>query len=268
MTDKADNNALDTAIRDYGEAAQSASKHSKTAAIVGFGAVAAGGMFTASEADAAIVYSGPINVGFNVSTVNGSNTNAVSPPLFFNSTGGATAFGIAGNDRGPANPVGSTDILWGVGAGYGGGFGGVIANGPAFPASVIPLASSANVGSTGTAASLAWAAAGLPGAGMAIDPFGVGSTGAVSAFLGFTFASTAAAPTLTGWARINLTSAGGLPTSMTVIDWAYETDGSAIHVGDTGSTGVPEPAMAGLMALGLLAGGASGLRRRRKAKAA
>lgn len=268
MSDNVDKNALDTAIEDYGQAARSASKQTRTATLLGFGAVAAGGMFTASEADAAIVYSGPLNVGFNVSTVNASSTNAISPPIVFSSTAGAPAFGIAGNDRGPANPVGSTDILWAVGAGYAGvgGTGGVFANAPSFPATVLPQVSSNTVGSVGSAASLVWAAVGVPG-NMAIDPFGVGNSGTTTGFFGFTFASTAAA-TLTGWARIQITSAGGLPTSMTLIDWAYETDGSAIHVGDTGGSQVPEPATAGLLALGLLAGGASGLRRRRKAKAA
>lgn len=246
---------LDAAIETYGQSAQAAS--TKTNTMLGFGAVAAGSLFVAGQADADLVYSGVINSGFNVSTVNASSTNAISPPLVFSSTGGAPAFGIGGNNRGPANPVGSTDILWGVGAGYVGGVGGVLANGPAFPASAINLASSSVVGGgLSSFASLAWAAAGLGGpGGMVIDPFSVGDTGTNTGFMGFSFSG--GAGTNYGWARIQITSAGGLPTSMTVVDWAYNDDGTAIHVGT-----IPAP---GALALFGLAAGASGIRRRKRA---
>ncbi len=49
---------------------------------------------------------------------------------------------------------------------------------------------------------------------------------------------------------------------ITVIDWAYETSGGAIHVGDTGSVSVPEPTPLALLAAGAIGIGAF---RRRKA---
>jgi hypothetical protein len=251
------NRKLEAAIESYGLAAKNASQKNGTVKMLGFGA-AAGGLFVAGQADADIVYSGVINAGFNVSTVNLSSTNAISPPLVFNSTGGAPAFALGGNNRGPANAVGSTDIVWAVGASYIGGYGGVLATAPSFPAAAIPLASSNTVGPAGTFASLAWVAAGLPSF-MAIDPFGVGSTGSVTAFVGFSFKTgTAGSQTNYGWARIALSSAGGLPTATAVVDWAYDNMGNAIHVGST----VPAP---GALALMGLAAGAAGIRRRRAA---
>lgn len=267
MTASSDNN-LNQAIENYGIAAKKASKNRKfgKGALVGFGAAAATGLLTASQAEADIIYSGVINAGFNISTVNASSTNAISPPLVFNSTGGAAAFGIAGNDRGPNNAVGSTDILWAVGAAYVGGSGGVFASPfPTFPTTVIPLQYSQVVGSVGTPGSLAWAFAGN-GAVVFIDPFGAGSTGSANAFFGFTFNTSASGGGQTnfGWAQVNLTSAGLLPTSMTVIDWAYDNMGNPIHVGSTSS--VPEPS--GLAGLVVLAMGAAGIRRRKARNAA
>lgn len=50
--------------------------------------------------------------------------------------------------------------------------------------------------------------------------------------------------------------------SLTLIDWAYQSvSGESIHVGDKGTTAVPEPSGLGLMALGAL--GVAALRRRR-----
>jgi hypothetical protein len=252
------NRNLEAAINAYGRTAMAASKEKKSKAkLLGFGAAAAGGLFTAGQAEAAIVYSGVINAGFNISTVNLSSTNAISPPLIFNSTGGAIAFGIAGNDRGPANPVGSTDIVWAVGAGYIGGFGGVFASPAAsFPTTVLNLPSSTLVGAAGTAASLAWAAVGLPAAPMTIDPFGA-AAGTGTGFFGFTFQATSLAAPQFGWARISITSDGVLPTSATLVDWAYDNTGAPIHVGT-----VPAP---GALALLGLAAGAAGIRRRRLA---
>jgi hypothetical protein len=66
---------------------------------------------------------------------------------------------------------------------------------------------------------------------------------------------------LTGGAPI---SGQGFGDKITVIDWAYENSGAAIHAGATGSpVGVPEPS-----ALALLAAGAAGIGafRRRKAE--
>ena len=46
-----------------------------------------------------------------------------------------------------------------------------------------------------------------------------------------------------------------------LLGWAYQNDGTAIHVGDSGSAPVPEPGGLGLLALG--AAGVMGLRRKR-----
>ena len=108
---------------------------------------------------------------------------------------------------------------------------------------------------------LAWAAAGVPGF-MALDPFGVGSTGTVTAFFGFSFDNTALTGRNFGWGRIVITAAGGLPTSFTLVDYAYDDSGAGIHAGDTGV--VPEPGSAGLIGLLALAAGAGGMRRYRK----
>ncbi|MCP3881562.1 MAG: PEP-CTERM sorting domain-containing protein [Sulfitobacter sp.] len=54
---------------------------------------------------------------------------------------------------------------------------------------------------------------------------------------------------------------------LTVIDWAYETSGGAIHVGDTGSVSVPEPSPLALLAAGALGIGAFRRRQAQRAEA-
>lgn len=72
-----------------------------------------------------------------------------------------------------------------------------------------------------------------------------------------------------GWIQLEFgDSANGIVNSITAIDWAYTTDGSAVTAGETGSA-TPEP---GTGALGFLAMGASAViawrRRRTKSEAA
>lgn len=89
------------------------------------------------------------------------------------------------------------------------------------------------------------------------DAFSNGGSG----FLGFNF--------LTGnhgWLSFSIAEYGLGTTSsfvITVNDWAYEDTGKAIRVGDTGSVSVPEPSTWALFALG-----AYGISRRRKRNAA
>ena len=66
-----------------------------------------------------------------------------------------------------------------------------------------------------------------------------------------------------GWVRLKYTNSNNVPNSITAIDWAYEaTPGAAIHAGDTGISGTPEPGTAALSLLALGAAGVLALRRR------
>ena len=65
--------------------------------------------------------------------------------------------------------------------------------------------------------------------------------------------------TLYGWARITLQNLGSNQASLTVAEWAYEDSGAAIHLADTGASGVDEPQSLALLTLG--AGGLAAWRR-------
>ena len=85
-------------------------------------------------------------------------------------------------------------------------------------------------------------------------------TSGVPTYAGFQFNPTGGM-VLYGWANITLTT-GGVGT-FTINSWAYEDNGNTIL---TGATAVPEPSTYAL-GLGMLALGAAGLRRFRKARA-
>jgi len=68
---------------------------------------------------------------------------------------------------------------------------------------------------------------------------------------------------LFGWAKVTITD--GSNGSMTVSEWAYDSTGASIEVGQTSA--IPEPASVAA-GLGLLALGAAGLRRWRQQKTA
>ena len=67
-----------------------------------------------------------------------------------------------------------------------------------------------------------------------------------------------------GWVRVYWNGVDGFPNSITVVDWAIESEpGVAIHAGDTGAAAIPEP---GTLSMALLAAGAAGIRAWRKWK--
>jgi hypothetical protein len=79
---------------------------------------------------------------------------------------------------------------------------------------------------------------------------------------GFDF-KTAQGQTDYGWLRLKFTeSANGLPNSVTLIDLAYNDDGSAILAGQTAA--LPEPGTFGLAVLAMGAAGVLALRKRRQ----
>ncbi len=88
-------------------------------------------------------------------------------------------------------------------------------------------------------------------------------TPANGAFFGFRFANANLGNAINyGWARAIFDLTGARP-SFTIAEWAYEDDGSSIHVPDTSSAeAVPTPSLA----LGILSMGAASIRRWRKQK--
>jgi len=211
---------------------------------------AAGGASVAAgtSADAGIVYSGSLNVKAQVAVAGGSNI---------------ANFSIAGNQL-KAMVSNKSAINSGVTYRWGGGF-------IKFPqAGSIKgmVSSSANGG-------LALFAQGGPISAKASSYLSKGplvlrqvtSSGSLygvfplnqTAFAGFDLNGKL------GWIKVKLGDAGstGIPTSVTILGWAYnDVAGATILAGQTTSA-VPEP---GTMALGLLASGAGGLVALRRAK--
>lgn len=96
----------------------------------------------------------------------------------------------------------------------------------------------------------------------------VGFTSGSPGYFGFKFVNTPNGnATHYGWAKATLTNGGTFGT-FEISEWAYnDVAGGSITVGDTGSvsTGdVPEPSSFAITGLGLLAAGASGVRRYRR----
>ena len=89
------------------------------------------------------------------------------------------------------------------------------------------------------------------------------ANGTVQAFVGFSLTKGSLAGDL-GWIKVKVTADGsGMPTGMTVLEWAYnDISGDPILAGQTQA--VPEP---GTMALALLASGAGGVLALRRARA-
>jgi hypothetical protein len=205
--------------------------------VAAFGAVAVGGVMTASDVEADIIYSGPLNIVVNAGNpealfdFNGDATDDVA--IQFNS-GGFTSFDADGLNGAEifANPGTSTYAQRF-------NFGDLIPD------------SAGDVG-------LGWMG-GFYNSAIYSDPWGalqagVNQTGPVNGFLGFTFSG------FNGWMELELAAdTAGRPLSITVLGWAYDNTGAAIAAGN-----IPEPGTAGLLALGTLAAGAVGLRRKRQ----
>jgi hypothetical protein len=69
-----------------------------------------------------------------------------------------------------------------------------------------------------------------------------------------------------GWVRLSYTlGTNGLANSITATDWAYESNGTPITAGETGSSTTPEPTTTALAILAAGAGGVAALRCRRQA---
>ncbi|MDP2430662.1 MAG: PEP-CTERM sorting domain-containing protein [Pseudomonadota bacterium] len=242
----------------------------------GYAAAVGAGLAMAGGADAAIIYSGVQNISLSLNPAAQAATNSIFNVASQNidMDGGGADFGIQVGFVGQLN-TGSTAAKY-----VGGG--------------ILQGAGSALWLNAGSASNLAAGAMVGPGGNFAGGNVGrvrfqvvntVSSSATtngnfadgVTGFVGIKLASGNY-----GWIRLRLDDLGinqpfstllgaplgaglGFPDKITVIDWAYQTSGGAIQVGDTVSQTVPEPS-----SLALLAAGAAGLaafRRRKTAQA-
>ena len=110
-------------------------------------------------------------------------------------------------------------------------------------------------GSIGLVSGSGMVSAGLFGGDTAVNP------GTGLQFIGFVTNGG-----LSGWLQVDF---GGVGDTIQYLAGAYDDSGAAIMVGDTGgNVSVPEPTTLGLTALGLLAAGAAGKRRKANLAAA
>lgn len=117
----------------------------------------------------------------------------------------------------------------------------------------VPLSESASIGPTG----------GFTGGGWVhllyyntYGQWGAWTQDGQAAYLGLRFGLEGGGHVY-GWAKIERVSSG----NGRLLGWAYQNDGTPIHVGDAGSAPIPEPSGLGLLALGVA--GVLGLRRKR-----
>ena len=195
-------------------------------------------LMTASRADAAVVYSGPLSL--NVPTTNllgGIYFDLTMPGSFFipSTSGGGPAEGL--NTVLPGWDVnfyrsGTGNLRWYYNGGALAVFNG--ANHVAALGAGVTIDGSSSLGTLQT-----------------MVPEYTGTT----AFMGVEFFDASSDP-LFGWIRITGGPTAGFPA--TIVDWAYESSGAGIVTGV-----IPEPSS---LALGCLAAGAAGLAawRRRK----
>lgn len=192
-------------------------KLNKHFAALGAAAAAVTGVGIAQQADAAIVYSGVVNIPIP-STFGGVYLNFVTGAT------GATAASVPGYDINPY--VGSPSFFTNnTPAGTAGVLG---------PAPVAPLALGTPIGPGGTYVS------GVTSA----TAFSTTTAGIV----GLRFQNESTSAINYGWARVIMPSAPTGGTTGTIIDYGYENTGLSIGAGEI----VPEPASLGLLALGAM----------------
>jgi hypothetical protein len=221
-----------------GKSSLSLNKHF---AALGAAAAAVTGVGVAHQADAAIVYSGPVNL----------NVPSTTSGIYLNVQTGVSGVTPASAPGWDLNPWSSSSFqVW--------------TNNASNPANSDGTVVNFTGGSSATLTD------NLP-AGTLIDnswtyarTAGTETTGATAMQLngtpnlvGFKFFNEATQAVDFGWARFTLsTTPQGQPR--TLVDYAYENTGAGIKAGDTGNN-APEPTSLGLLALG-----AVGLMRRRK----
>jgi hypothetical protein len=189
--------------------------------------VAFGSVLPASDAQAVIVYSGPVSLPIPVT----------SAGIYINVVTGATSTSGSGLPTWDVDPWGTTALrIWGNTSG------GIVANlgSSTTLTDNLPLGTSVGVSSVFTQ-----------------SPSAVETTGATSFvlsstanYIGFSFLNEGSSTVNYGWMQFSLgTSYTG--TDRAVLGWAYENTGAAINVGATAA--VPEPGSLGYMLAGGLA---------------
>ena len=199
--------------------------------------VAVGAAATARQAQAAIVYSGPVAIvepatatGVYLDLVTGVTTTSLTDDYDFDAYGKK-----------------SLSFYALPGTGWEDGVVGTSANGAT---ALIPLVST--VSST----------SGFLTADVSAKAFDTAGT----EYVGIEFENDTTTAVNYGWLELTSTSATGTPA--TILGYAYDNSGAPIVVGATGLSAVPEPGTTAALSLGALALGAAGVRRWRQSKQA
>lgn len=260
--------SLDSELAQYSIAARAVLDLKKPAKRLGelalYTAAASSALALAPGAEASIIYSGIKNITVHRVT-NGSSSASVD----LNRNGqGDFSFGIRSSH---AVAGGQTDSA--AAYGYPGSFLGSYGSARFFDnnrRSLLKLAaSSRNIGTNyGPNTSLKYIGGmrGHTATASGSNIYGLWNPGPGASSTGFAGVRIGSANTTAqqfGWLHFKLTTDSANRTdSLTLIDWAFQSvSGASIHVGDRGTTPVPEPSTLGLMALG--AAGIAALRRRR-----